>query len=183
MEDRSHSAPAQLFHAISIMEFRDDLKLNPFDPREQADLASRLEDFPLFAGLEARELETLAASMLTASAARGSIVFQEGDPGHFLALVLDGKVEISKETDHRNSRQLGLATPGKTVGEMALIDGEHRSATCRCINDSQLALLTAASFQGLVQKTPMLGFKIMARLGKMLSQRLRLTTGQLVDHL
>lgn len=165
------------------MEFRDDLKLQPFDPRKQADLAARLEDFPLFAGLDTRELETLAAGMLTANIAKGGIVFEEGDTGHFLALVLEGKVEIIKETDNRDHRQLGLATPGKTVGEMALIDGEHRSATCRCVSDSQLALLTAASFQGLVHKAPMLGFKVMARLSKMLSQRLRQTTGLLVDHL
>lgn len=165
------------------MDFNPALQIHPFDPKSQALLASRLEDFPLFADLEIRELEALAGNMLLASVHAGDIVFQEGDPGHFLALVLEGKVEIIKETDNHDSRKLGIATPGKTVGEMALIDGEHRSATCRSTTDSELALLTAPHFHSLTQKTPLLGFKIMARLAKMVSQRLRQTTGQLIDRL
>lgn len=168
---------------MQASELRPDLNIAPLDPRSHKALAESLTDIPLFSDLDPRELDTLARAMREADVAPEGLIFQEGDPGHFLALILVGKVGISKSCDLEGTRSLGFAGPGKTIGEMALIDGEPRSATCRSLTECRLALLTADAFQKLSQSAPLLGFKVMGRLAKMLSQRLRQTTGQLIDRL
>lgn len=62
----------------------------------------------------------------------GEIIFKEGDPSNSVYLIIDGKVEISRQ---RKGSLFILATQGKNTlfGEMALIDGKSRSATAKAI--------------------------------------------------
>jgi len=159
------------------------LDLHACDSRSLDLLALNLADFALFSGLDAREARLLASHMLLYGARQGTTIFAEGDPGNFLCLILEGRTVITKQGDDGQPHTIGTVGPGKTIGEMALIDGEPRSASCSCQTDVELALLSKSNFDKLVQTAPLLGYKVMARLAKLLSQRLRQTTGQLVDHI
>lgn len=159
------------------------LELRACDSRSLDLLAQNLTGFALFADLDVREARLLAGHMLLYGAHKGATIFKEGDPGSFLCLILEGKTVITKQGDDGNEHTIGIAGPGKTIGEMALIDGEPRSASCTCQTDVEVALLSKNQFDKLVQSAPLLGYKLMARLAKLLSQRLRQTTGLLVDHI
>ena len=72
---------------------------------------------------------------------------------------------------------------GKTLGEMAVVDGEPRSATCVAKRECVLLLLTKDNFQCIVRQRPGLAVKLLVVIAKLLSQRLRQVSGVLVDYL
>jgi CRP-like cAMP-binding protein len=66
---------------------------------------------------------------------------------------------------------------------MALIDGEPRSATCITAMPCKLVILTKENFLRILAEQPGLGVKIVMKIARLLSQRLRKTSGMLVDYL
>jgi CRP-like cAMP-binding protein len=73
--------------------------------------------------------------------------------------------------------------PGKTFGEMSLIDGEPRSASAIALDDSKVLVLTEENFHRLVYQYPHLGAMVLLKLAQLMSQRLRQTSDLLVDFL
>lgn len=130
-----------------------------------------------------REIEVLARHMAAHSASRGTTIFVEGDPSRYLALVLKGQVDIVKRDSSGKDHVIITLGPGKTLGEMALIDRESRSASAVATADTLLLLLTEEQFGQLTRAYPGLGIRLILKLAKMMSQRLRRTSGVLVDYL
>jgi CRP/FNR family transcriptional regulator, cyclic AMP receptor protein len=123
------------------------------------------------------EVRLLAHFMEVYRAEAGMEVIREGDGGDFMLMVLEGLIEVRKR-DRWNTQQL-IATvdAGKTLGEMSMIDGEARFATCVTTERALVAVLDRDSLARIIVEQPMLGAKILMELVLMLSQRLR-TTGQ-----
>lgn len=142
-----------------------------------------LEATRLFGDLGTRELEVLSEYLEAWRVEAGECLFREGQRGDALAVVVAGRVEILK--DDGNGRLLPVAslTTGKALGEMALVDGEPRSATAVMAETGTLIVLTLAEFDRLLLNRPVLAFRILKKITRALSQKLRQTTGQLVDHL
>lgn len=130
-----------------------------------------------------REIEALARHLVAHSATRGTTIFAEGDPSRYLALVVKGRVDIVKRDSSGRDHVIFSLGPGKALGEMALIDREPRSATAVAATDTLLLLLTEEQFESLTKAYPGLGIRLVLKLAKMMSQRLRRTSGVLVDYL
>jgi CRP-like cAMP-binding protein len=90
-------------------------------------------------------------------------------------------VKVLKQNEKHQGKTLSVLTKGKTFGEMVLFDGEPRSATIVSADDTVLLILTRENLDRLIRESPGLAAKILLRLGKLLSQRLRVTSGMLVD--
>src|SRR6185369_1506600 len=88
---------------------------------EHARRVTILARTPVFAGLSRRLLARLAVQLFEKAYAPGETVFREGDPGKGLFIVLDGEVEIIRETAQGDQR-LATYAPGTAFGELALID-------------------------------------------------------------
>ena len=112
-----------------------------------------------------------------------TVIFREGDRGGFMCLIIEGGAEIYKQDHKYGNKRVGAVEPGKSIGEMALVDGEQRSATCVCPDASKLVLLTREQFVKLIRESPALSVNILLKLVTMMSRRLRQTSGQLVDYL
>jgi CRP/FNR family cyclic AMP-dependent transcriptional regulator len=82
-------------------------------------------------GLSRRELMTLATFSKEERFAAGASLFQEGDEGAEMYVVLDGKALISKYIPGAGEEALAILERGEFFGEMSLIDGEPRSADAR----------------------------------------------------
>jgi CRP/FNR family transcriptional regulator, cyclic AMP receptor protein len=82
-------------------------------------------------GLSRRELMTLATFSREKRFAAGASLFQEGDEGAEMYVVLDGRVMISKYIAGGGEEALAILQRGDFFGEMSLIDGEPRSADAR----------------------------------------------------
>jgi signal transduction histidine kinase len=102
------------------------------------------------------------------SYARGDIIFKEGDRGDSMYLIRSGRVVVVKG-DLKSPTILGYRGPGEIIGEMALLEGQPRSASIIATERLRMLQISRESFQELLSKEPTLGMSIMASL----SARLR----------
>jgi CRP-like cAMP-binding protein len=95
-------------------------------------------------------------------------------------------VEVHKRDRWNTSQLLASVDAGRTLGEMSMIDGEPRFATCLAAEPTLIAVLDRESLARIIVEQPLLGAKILMELVLMLSQRLRATSkrllGLLDDH-
>jgi CRP/FNR family transcriptional regulator, cyclic AMP receptor protein len=99
-----------------------------------ADFFSSIEFFQVFS---AESLARFAASAQEHTYQRGDHVFAEGDEAHHLYLVQKGRIAIANRSMDRESL-LALMGPGDLFGEMALFDGQGRSALARALEPSDV---------------------------------------------
>ena len=149
----------------------------------QPELLALMARVELLADLGAREPEMLAPHLRAYAADPGCVIFREGEPGHSMCLLVSGRIKTYKESDIEHRAEVATESRGRSLGEMALIDGEPRSATCIATEPSILLLLSREDFQRLGAERPALALKLLVRITKLMSRRLRLTSGRLVDYL
>jgi CRP/FNR family cyclic AMP-dependent transcriptional regulator len=126
------------------------------------------------------EVRLLAHFMTVYSAPMGVEIIREGDGGDFMLMIIEGKVDVLKR-DRWNAPQLiAVVEPGKTLGEMSMIDGEPRFASCVASEPALVAVLDREALARIIVEQPMLGAKILMELVLMLSQRLRATSARLL---
>ncbi len=109
-----------------------------------------LESIPLFAGVPKRQLRKIAALARESRYRRGTAIVRVGESGNDFYVILDGSASVV--------RPGGLASislgPGSYFGEMALIDGEVRSATVMAETDVHCLRVSRAPFLRLVRSEP-----------------------------
>lgn len=91
----------------------------------------------------------------------GEIIFEEGAPGDFMYVVLEGEVVIT----HRGA-VVSRIQAGEIFGEMALIDDSPRSATAQAAEASRLAPINRFDFTFYVQHSPFFALDVMESMAK-----------------
>lgn len=134
-------------------------------------------------GFSPRELETLSRYFRACEVDKGAIVVQEGAREAHLCLIARGQVSILKSSSDGETKRIATSGVGRTFGEMSLIDGEPRSASVLAEEPTLLLMLTKEAFALMIDESPRLAVKILLKIAKLTSQRLRQTSGVLVDHL
>jgi CRP/FNR family transcriptional regulator, cyclic AMP receptor protein len=166
--------PPQLSQRLAHLEYLGDAsgfasQIHALIPR-----CSLLENF------SSAEVRLLAHFMHVYRAAVGAELIREGEPGDFMLMILEGKVEVRKRDRDGKTRLVAAVDAGKTLGEMSMIDGEARFATCVAVEPSMLAVLDRENLARIIVEQPMLGAKILMELVLVLSQRLRTTSERLL---
>jgi CRP/FNR family transcriptional regulator, cyclic AMP receptor protein len=110
----------------------------------------------------------------------GVEIIREGDGGDFMLMVIEGRVEVHKRDRWNTPQLLAVVDSGRTLGEMSMIDGEARFATCIAVEPTLIAVLDRESLARIIVEQPLLGAKILMELVLMLSQRLRATSQRLL---
>jgi CRP-like cAMP-binding protein len=103
----------------------------------------------LFDGVSRRDLERIAALAKRFHHSAGQKLATQGESGIGFHLILDGTAKVS--TGHGADRTIGK---GAYFGEIALIDGEPRSATVTAETDLETASLTTWNFRPLLDEVP-----------------------------
>lgn len=122
---------------------------------------------PLFASLADPVLRRLTPELSTVRLNGGDTLFDEGDPGGSLYVVVFGRLRAVQRDSSGNQRVLGEIGRGESVGEMALLTGEPRSATVSAIRDTELVKLTKVAFEQLVEREP----RVMLEMSRLLIER------------
>jgi predicted acylesterase/phospholipase RssA/CRP-like cAMP-binding protein len=135
-----------------------DLERDPW--REQ--LASHLA--ALFDTADPAALTQIEADVEWVSLSGGETLFRRGEPGDAAYILISGRLRVVDD-----ARTLNEVGAGETVGEMALLSGELRSATVYAVRDSLLAKLSADAFHRLVERYP----RVLRRITGLLVERLR----------
>ena len=133
-----------------------------------------------FTEFSKEDISTLAGYMEVYRAQTGEIIIRESDEGDFMVLIVDGEVDILKKSHRAGQQHMTSAGPGMTLGEMSMIDGEPRFATCMASQPTTFALLTRDNMAKIILDHPSLGSKILVKMVTMLSLRLRQTSGRLL---
>jgi CRP-like cAMP-binding protein len=100
------------------------------------------------------------------------IVFDEGEEGQALYLVMSGHVRISRTHLGESQLEIELA-PGSFFGDMALLDSSPRSAQARAIDECELAVFFRDDFLNLMETDTVIGYKISLALARHIGKRLR----------
>lgn len=145
--------------------------------------AEMLENTSLSMGFSWAELLDLSRYMGTVKYKKGTMVFEEGDRDIFMCVVVKGGVNIVKRDEHDAAKHVTTIGVGKVIGEMSMIDGNPRSAAAVAATDTILVNLSKESMDLLFREKPYVGLKLLKKIAFSMSQRLRQTTGVLVDYL
>ena len=123
-----------------------------------------LRSVPLFADLEEGELERFSQVAVPRSFPAATRVFHEGDDSDACYIVRDGSFRVTRE--HSDGRAITLATlgPGEIFGELAMLDGDRRSASAESITDGTLLALPANDVRNLLSRNPEIALKLVAGL-------------------
>ena len=120
-----------------------------------------LRKVPLFAGLADAELEALPEQAEERSYRTGQDLVTQGDSSGPFFLLYEGRCQVT--VDGHPRRKVG---PGQYFGDMALIDGEPRSATVRAETDVRGLAIHAEAFFGILESNFGVARKIMANLSR-----------------
>jgi CRP-like cAMP-binding protein len=159
------------------------LKLDVFDLLRSPELTSKLDASEALTDLDGAEVRYLAAQLKAFEVPAKTVLFREGDAAGYMGLVLEGRLVVTKRNEEDAGKPLFSMSAGKVFGEMAMLDGEPRSATVMAAVDSLIATLSREAFEQLCKERPVIALKLLRRLGRLLSQRLRRASGLLVDYL
>jgi CRP-like cAMP-binding protein/Tfp pilus assembly protein PilF len=125
-------------------------------------------------GISRKELLTLAAFSKERRFAAGASIFQEGDAGSEMYVILEGKALISKYIPGAGEEALAILERGHFFGEMSLIDGEPRSADARAYSGPLTVLaLDQSTVLEVLSMDPDAALEFLQLLCRLIASRLR----------
>jgi CRP-like cAMP-binding protein len=124
-----------------------------------------LRRVPLFADLERRDLERVAATMKLRRFGSGEAMAQEGEGGIGFFVISEGEARVSV-----HGRDVGRLGPGQYFGEIALIADTDRTATVTAETDMRCYGLTRWEFRPIVEGNPKVAWKLLEAVAKKIGE-------------
>jgi len=137
--------------------------------RQSVELLRQLEVFRDLSFREALELDELLHERVFES---GEIVFEEGDIGHGIFVVVSGKVRVEGTHEMLKAGMLEFG-PGEMLGELSLFEEAPRFATAVAVERTVVVGLFRPEFSALLTKNTRIGVKVLVRLSTTLCRRVR----------
>lgn len=119
--------------------------------------------------------QALAGEFETATAARTSTLFAEGDPADHLYVVLSGKIKLIRHAGDGREKLVDLLGPSDQFGDVSLLDSTPRTATAVVVTDARLARLSKAALHEWIARHPQLATQLL----RVVAHRLRRTHADL----
>ena len=129
-------------------------------------------EIPLFEELNRREQQEVNAVLQHKDYKKGELVFQQGNPGTGLFVVMMGSVDVQQDDDG-TILHLVSAKPGEFIGELALLDDFPRTASAIAVDETSVVALYRTDLLALSEGHPRLGVKILMQLSQIVAERLR----------
>jgi len=148
-------------------------------PFTQSERETQLGKVSFFDGLTRPALSLIAAVCTEEGHGLGTRIFQFGDAGDKLFVILEGKVRISREIAGMGEEALAVLGPGEVFGEMALLDESARSADARVHERCRLLVISKDAFDDLLFLHKDLAYEVLWNCVRILSSRLRETNEKL----
>ena len=131
------------------------------------------QELRFFSFLAAADLDEVAGYFECRQVPAGQVLWREGEPGNFAAVVVAGRMELNKQTGLAGSPiVIGLFSRGAVLGELALLGQLPRSESALALDRVDLILLTRQAYERMLAERPALGIKLQQ--GMLLSMGTRL---------
>lgn len=128
-----------------------------------------LRSIPLFEGLSEQELKQVGSLAQVRAYAARTVVVTQGEPALALFVIVRGRLKVASSGPDGRDTVLGIMGEREVFGEVALIDGGARSATCTAVEPCELLVIERSLFLNLLQASPGISIKLLY----VLAQRLR----------
>ncbi|MFI5271654.1 MAG: Crp/Fnr family transcriptional regulator [Ktedonobacterales bacterium] len=146
-------------------------------PAPALEHSASLGQVGLFAGLDAEGLRELAIAIRRRVFRAGEVIFHRDDPGQVLYVIRSGRVKIFLTTPDGQEIVLALLGPSDYFGELALLDGQPRSASAIASEATDTFALQRSDFIRAVERHPRIAIQVM----NVLARRLRQTDAMVED--
>jgi CRP/FNR family cyclic AMP-dependent transcriptional regulator len=133
-----------------------------------------LRSIPLFAGLSAEQVGSIATVTEVREYASRKVVVGQGEPADALFAIVRGTLKVSSCGPDGKDTVLGIMSAGEVFGEVSLLDGGARSASCTTIDPSELLVIRREQFLELLHGSPSIAVELLTVLAgrlRRLSQR------------
>jgi len=146
---------------------------------QQARTRALLAKGELFSRLSPQELDRLVRLARMRRLPPRTVIFRKHDAGREMYAIASGRVKISSDSEDGREIVLGLLEPGDLFGEISLLDGAPRTATCTTVGSTALLVIDRPEFLAALEQCPALAIKFL----EILAARLRLTDQLIEDTL
>jgi CRP-like cAMP-binding protein len=144
---------------------------------DDSDFSAALRKVPLFANLQQDEIQRLAARLRRRTFAKNSTIVWQGDAGTTLYLVEAGLMKVVIASSRGQEAVLKLLGPGDFFGDIALFDGQPRTADVVTLEASTLLLLERDALVEIIEDSPRLALGLLAALAGRLRYDVELMQG------
>ena len=127
------------------------------------------------------QMEKLASMSRMVEFAEGEIIFREGDVGHSVYLIREGAVAIETHLPGRGRITILTVGPGHLLSWSSLFPPHRKTAGGRALTDTRLIGIDASQLWEACQEDRDMGYLIMARMARVIAERLKITRLQLLD--
>ncbi len=134
--------------------------------------AALLAQSELFGNLSLEDRKQIVTLCSRKRLATGQVVFHQGEPGREMYVVVSGRLKVSVCSEDGKELSFFIFHESDIFGELALLDGERRSATVSAIGSCELLVLHHSDFHQLLKQHPHIGLKLLS----LLAGRVRATT-------
>ncbi len=134
-----------------------------------------LKKAKIFYGLSSQDIELLASAMFYAEFDENRVLVYEGDPGNELFIIVKGEISVSVSTKEKEIELIRLKA-GDFFGEMALLEQENRSATCKAIEQTFCLVLKSQDFSSFIIEQPEIAASVLNNMLKITGSRLMNTS-------
>ena len=147
-----------------------------------------MQESPLMQDFTPAEADILGTVMILVKARQGQVLIAEDDASDFMMLLLSGTVDVVKRkigadvdaAEPGSVTRLAVLKDGASLGEMSMLDGEPRYASCIALTEVEAAVLARSGVARLIVTQPAVGAKLLVKITQLLAQRLRNTSNQVI---
>ena len=144
-------------------------------PKEEDELLEILKKVPIFEDLSRSEHQKVAGILHRRAYAADESIVREGEMGVGIYIILSGQVQIVQGSEDGARIRLATFAAGDFFGEQALLEDSPRTASAISVEPSTAMGFFRPDLMELIESNPRLGLKIVMRLSRMISVRLRHT--------
>jgi len=131
----------------------------------------------IFQGVDPDAVVNLISQMQTESFARGTTIFDEGEPGDTLYIIIEGKVKLARHAPDGRENLLSVMGPSDMFGELSIFDPGPRTSSAVCVTEVEAATMDSEMLRTWINDHP----EISQQLLRVLARRLRRTNASLAD--
>lgn len=127
-----------------------------------------LKYVPIFTDLDQTTLDKIAELGNFRKFEKDAVILLENETGSALFVIVNGKVKVSRTSDDGREVILTILADSDFFGEMAILDGQNRSANVTAIDDTELFLIQRSDFLDLLYNHPEVSISLLQELTKRL---------------
>lgn len=143
--------------------------------------AEKLREIGLFGGLSDETLQVFGGALETVDVEPDAVVYREGDSGREMFVVLEGELEVIRQSKRKRDVTVLVVRPGDWFGEMSMLDMMPRSATVKAATKARLLRVTAHDLDVLYRRDLKSYTLLVLNISREMSRQRRVAEGLLMD--